>query len=97
VTLNRGAHDVVREDNRFHGHNDLVQLFAGQWLHVEDNRFGVHRYGGAQLYLTVDLDHATIVNNVFVGTDPRVPGYRARMAIVIGANESKRLPYYPRS
>ena len=132
VTLNRGAHNVVIEDNRFHdcrgcdfihgrfgswltirrnsfdralpchmgryrcGHNDLVQLFAGQWLRVEQNRFGVYRAGGAQLYLTNDLDHATIVNNVFIGTDPRVPGYRARMAIVIGANESKRLPYYTR-
>jgi hypothetical protein len=130
LTLNRGAHDVLVEDNRFHdcrgcdfihgrfgsrltirrnrfdralpchmgryrcGHNDLVQLFAGQWLRVEENRFGVYRDGGAQLYLTDDLDHATIVNNVFVGTDPLVPGYRARMAIVIGANESKRLPYY---
>ena len=130
VTLNRGAHDVVIEDNRFHdcrgcdfihgrfgsrltirrnrfdralpchmgryrcGHNDLVQLFAGRWLRVEDNRFGIYRTGGAQLYLTDDLDHATIVNNVFIGTDPRVPGYSARMAIVIGANESKRLPYY---
>jgi hypothetical protein len=130
VTLNRGAHNVIVEDNRFHdcrgcdfihgrfgswltirrnrfdralpchmgryrcGHNDLVQLFAGRWLRVERNRFGVYRGGGAQLYLTDDLDHATIVNNVFVGTDPRVPSYRARMAIVIGANESKRLPYY---
>ncbi len=130
VTLNRGAHNVVIEDNRFHdcrgcdfihgrfgsrltirrntfdralpchmgryrcGHNDLVQLFAGQWLRVEQNRFGVYRDGGAQLYLTDDLDYATIVNNVFVGTDPRVPGYRARMAIVIGANESMRLPWY---
>ena len=130
VTLNRGANNVVIEDNRFHdcrgcdfihgrfgsrltiernhfdralpchmsryrcGHNDLVQLFAGQWLRVEQNRFGVYRAGGAQLYLTDDLDHATIVNNLFVGTDPRVPGYRARMAIVVGANESKRLPHY---
>jgi hypothetical protein len=132
VTLNRGAHNVVIEDNRFHdcrgcdfihgrfgswltirrnrfdralpchmggyrcGHNDLVQLFAGQWLRVEGNRFGVYRAGGAQLYLTDDLDHATIVNNLFVGTDPRVPGYRARMAIIVGANESKRLPHYAR-
>ncbi|MGZ4408886.1 MAG: right-handed parallel beta-helix repeat-containing protein [Gaiellaceae bacterium] len=76
------------------GHNDLVQLFAGQWLRVEQNRFGVYREGGAQLYLTDDVDHATIVNNLFVGTDARVPGYSARMAIVVGANESKRLPYY---
>jgi hypothetical protein len=76
------------------GHNDLVQLFAGQWLRVEANRFGVYRAGGAQLYLTDDVDHATIVNNLFAGTDPSLPGYRARVAIVIGANESKRLPYY---
>lgn len=76
------------------GHNDLVQLFAGRRLLVEDNRFGVYRSGGAQLYLTDDVDHATIVNNVFIGSDPKVPGYRARMAIVIGANQSKRLPYY---
>ena len=76
------------------GHNDLVQLFAGQGLRVERNHFGVYRAGGAQLYLTDDVDYATIVNNVFVGTDPKLPGYRARMAIVIGANESKRLPYY---
>jgi hypothetical protein len=131
VTLNRGAHSVVIEDNRFHdchgcdfvhgrfgswltirgnrfdralpchqmnryrcGHNDLVQLFAGRWLRIERNRFGVYRAGGAQLYLTDEVDHATIVNNVFVGTDPKLPGYRARMAIVLGANESERLPYY---
>lgn len=131
VTLNRGAHGVVIEDNRFHdchgcdfvhgrfgrwltirrnrfdralpchhmgryrcGHNDLVQLFSGQWLRVQGNRFGVYRAGGAQLYLTDDVDHATVVNNVFVGTDAKLPGYRARMAIVLGANESKRLPYY---
>lgn len=130
ITLNRGAHNVVIENNRFHdcrgcdfihgrfgswltirgnrfdralpchmnryrcGHNDLVQLFAGQWLRVARNRFGVYRSGGAQLYLTDDVDHASIVNNLFVGTDARIPGYRARVAIVIGANESKRLPLY---
>ncbi|HEY2372857.1 MAG TPA: right-handed parallel beta-helix repeat-containing protein [Gaiellaceae bacterium] len=131
ITLNRGAHNVMIEGNRFRdchgcdfvhgrfgswltirrnrfdralpchhmsryrcGHNDLVQLFAGQWLRVEANRFGVYRAGGAQLYLTDDVDHATVVNNLFVGTDPALPGYRARVAIVIGANESKRLPYY---
>jgi len=131
VTLHRGAHGVVIEENRFHDchgcdfvhgrfgswltirrntfdralpchamsryrcdHNDLVQLFGGRWLRVERNRFGVYRGGGAQLYLTDDVDHATIVNNLFFGTDRRLPGYRARMAIVIGANESKRLPHY---
>lgn len=76
------------------GHQDLVQLFAGRRLRVERNHFGVYRGGGAQLYLTNPVDHATIVNNVFVGIDPRVPGYRARMAIVVGSAASKRLPHY---
>jgi Right handed beta helix region len=76
------------------GHQDLVQLFAGRRLRVEGNRFGVYRRGGAQLYLTNSVDYATIVNNVFVGTDPRVPSYRARMGVVIGSNASRRLPYY---
>ena len=76
------------------GHNDLVQLFAGRFLRVAGNRFGVYKAGGAQLYLTNSVDYATIVNNVFVGTDPRVPGYRARMGIVIGSNASTRLPHY---
>ena len=76
------------------GHQDLVQLFAGRHLLVARNRFGVYREGGAQLYLTNNLDYATIVNNVFVGTDPRVPGYHARMGIVVGSNASRRLPWY---
>ncbi len=76
------------------GHNDLVQLFAGRFLRVAGNHFGVYKAGGAQLYLTNSVDYATIVNNVFVGTDPRVPNYRARMGIVIGSNASRRLPHY---
>src|ERR687896_2130699 len=76
------------------GHNDLVQLFGGRHVLVEGNRFGVYREGGAQLYLTNWVDYATIVNNVFVGTDRRVPGYHARMGIVIGSNASRRLPHY---
>ena len=78
------------------GHNDLVQLFSGRRLRVERNRFGVYRSGGAQLYLTNDVDNATIVNNIFVGTDPRVPGYHARMGIIVGSAASKRLPLYAR-
>jgi hypothetical protein len=78
------------------GHQDLVQLFAGRRLHVVGNHFGVYREGGAQLYLTNSVDHATVVNNVFVGSDRRVPGYRARMGIVVGANRSRRLPLYAR-
>jgi hypothetical protein len=76
------------------GHQDLVQLFAGQWLRVEGNHFGVYKFGGAQLYLTGPVDHVSIANNVFVGTDRRVPGYHSRTALVIGAKSSDRLPRF---
>jgi hypothetical protein len=76
------------------GHQDLVQFFAGRHLRVAGNHFGVYKGGGAQLYLTNNVDYATIVNNVFVATDPRVPGYRVRMGIVIGSNASRRLPHF---
>jgi len=76
------------------GHQDLVQLFAGRWLRVERNHFGVYKYGGAQLSLTGPVDHVSIANNVFVGTDSRVPGYQARMALIIGAKGSDRLPRF---
>jgi hypothetical protein len=76
------------------GHQDLVQLFAGRHLRVAGNRFGVYKGGGAQLYLTNNVDYATIVNNVFAATDPRVPGYRVRMGVVIGSNASRRLPHF---
>jgi Right handed beta helix region len=76
------------------GHQDLVQLFAGEGLRVEGNHFGVYKYGGAQLSLTGPIDHVSIANNVFVGTDSRVPGYQARMALIIGAKGSDRLPRF---
>jgi hypothetical protein len=76
------------------GHQDLIELFEGRWLRVERNHFGVYKYGGAQLYLTGPIDHVSIANNVFVGTDPRVPGYRSRMALIIGAKGSDRLPRF---
>ena len=76
------------------GHQDLIQLFAGKGLRVERNHFGVYKYGGAQLSLTGPIDHVSIANNVFVGTDSRVPGYQSRMALIIGAKGSDRLPRF---
>jgi len=52
----------------------------------------VYRRGAAQLYLIRGVDRVTIVNNVFRGTDPRVPHYRARVAIIVGSKGSKRVP-----
>jgi hypothetical protein len=74
------------------GHQDLVQLFAGRGLVVENNHFGLYRKGAAQLYLTNAIDHALIANNVFVGTDPRYPGYHARVALIVGARGTRHVP-----
>ena len=75
------------------GHQDLVELFAGRGLVVEGNHFGVYRIGGAQLYLTNRVDRVRIRNNLFVGTDPRVPGYRARVALIVGSRGYRRVPH----
>jgi hypothetical protein len=73
------------------GHQDLIELFAGHGLRVEANRFGVYERGGAQLYLTGHTDDVAIVNNVFLGTDPRVPGYHAHIGIVVGSRGPRNL------
>lgn len=101
----RFGYDLTLRDNRLErtlpcrmhdrfrcGHQDLVELFSGQGLLVEGNSFGVYRQGGAQLYLFGRIDHVSIVNNVFRGTDPRVPGYRARIALIIGSRHARRVP-----
>jgi hypothetical protein len=62
-------------------------------LDVEQNVFGVYRRGGAQLYVTNDIDDVRIANNLFLSTDPRVPGYRPRVAIVIGSRGFVRVPH----
>jgi hypothetical protein len=76
------------------GHQDLVELFSGDGLLVERNRFGVYRIGGAQLYLTNSIDHVTIENNVFLGMDRLVPGYRARVGLIVGSRGFVRVPHY---
>ena len=73
-------------------HQDLVSFWSGERLLVEGNSFGVYRRGAAQLYLIRGVDRVSIVNNLFRGTDPRVPGYRARVAIIVGSKGSKRVP-----
>jgi hypothetical protein len=78
------------------GHQDLIAIFRGTGLLIEKNYFGVYRAGGAQLYLTNNVDHVRIRNNLFVGTDRRVPGYQSRVAMVIGSKESRRVPHHVR-
>lgn len=73
-------------------HQDLVSFWSGNRLLVEGNSFGVYRRGAAQIYLIRGVDRVSIVNNVFRGTDPKVPGYRARVAIIVGSKGTKRVP-----
>lgn len=74
------------------GHQDLIELFLGRGLLVEGNRFGLYERGGAQLYLTNAIDHVRIVNNVFLGTDPRLPGHRALVGLIVGSSHVQRMP-----
>ena len=69
------------------------RLPSGKVLDVEQNVFGVYRRGGAQLYVTNDIDDVRIANNIFVWLLPRVPGYRPRVAIVIGSRGYIRVPH----
>jgi hypothetical protein len=73
-------------------HQDLVSFWSGSRLLVERNTFGVYKYGAAQLYLIRGVDRVSIVNNVFRGTDPKVAGYQARVAIIVGSKGAKRVP-----
>lgn len=82
-----------RQGGRRCMHQDLIELFSGKVLDVEQNVFGVYRRGGAQLYVTNDIDDVRIANNLFLGEDPRVPGYRPRVAIVIGSRGFVRVPH----
>lgn len=77
-------------------HQDLIELFGGDDLRFEHNRFGVYEKGGAQLYITGETRRATIANNVFAGTDPRVPGYRSRVGVLVGGSGGGAIPYYVR-
>jgi hypothetical protein len=101
----RFGYDLTLRGNRFERalpcrlgrdrcrHQDLVSFWSGNRLLVERNTFGVYRRGAAQLYLIGGVDRVSIVNNVFRGTDPRVPNYRARVAIIVGSKGSKRVPH----
>ncbi len=73
-------------------HQDLIEMFAGKRLRIEENRFGVYAVGGAQVLLANSVDHVTIANNVFVGRDARVPFYRSRVGLALGG--LRRVPRY---
>ena len=100
----RFGYDVTLRGNRFEralpcrmnrdrcGHQDLVSFWSGNRLLIERNTFGVYRLGAAQLYLIGAVDLVSVVNNVFRGTDTKVPGYRARVAIIVGSKGRKRVP-----
>jgi hypothetical protein len=74
-------------------HQDLIHLNEGHDFLFDGNRFGIYEYpGAAQIYLTGSIRRVTVTNNVFRGSDPRLPGYRAPDALWIGNPRSLALP-----
>ena len=77
-------------------HQDLIELFSGDDLRFVHDYFGVYKQGGAQLYVTGESRRTTIADNRFVGTDPRVPGWHARVGVLIGGGGGGPIPTYVR-
>jgi hypothetical protein len=77
-------------------HQDLIELFGGSRLRIARNHFGVQKLGGAQVYLTGPGSGATVVNNVFLATDPRVPGWKDRVGLLVGGNGGGPVPHFVR-
>jgi len=77
-------------------HQDLIELFSGDDLRFVHNYFGVYKQGGAQLYVTGESRRTLIADNVFRGTDPRVPGWQARVGVLVGGGSGGPIPTYVR-
>jgi hypothetical protein len=93
------VHDVAVQRNTFDralpgrcgiggrcNHQDLVQMVGGtDWL-LERNRFGLVHGGAAQVYLSGqwDTDRVTVRSNVFLRSDPAVPGVVADTGLIVG-------------
>lgn len=77
-------------------HQDLIELFSGDDLTFVHNFFGVYKQGGAQLYVTGESKRTLIADNVFRGTDPRVPGWEARVGVLVGGGSGGPIPTYVR-
>jgi hypothetical protein len=74
-------------------HQDLIHLRNGRNVRFDRNRFGIYEYpGAAQIYLNGGIRRVVVTNNLFVGTDPRLPGYRARNAMWIGNRHDFDVP-----
>ena len=66
-------------------HQDLIEIQGGRGLLVERNRFGLYQLpGGGQLYLLSETNNVVIRNNLFLPTDPRVPGIESHVGINLG-------------
>jgi Right handed beta helix region len=100
----RAGPDLVIRDNRFDRalacttgwvkcvHQDLIELFHTEGMLVSRNVFGVSQAGGAQLNLATDDDDVRVVDNLFLGSDPRAPGIVPRVAILVGTRLTERVP-----
>lgn len=74
-------------------HQDLVQLAWGRDVLIDGNRFGVfERPGAAQLYLTGGIRGVRVTNNLFLASDPRLPGVRPPTGIWAGNRVAVDVP-----
>jgi hypothetical protein len=83
--FDRALRGPCGRDPKACNHQDLIELQGGRGLVVERNHFGLYQLpGGGQLYLLLDVRGVVIRNNVFLPTDPRVPGVESHVAINLG-------------
>ncbi len=66
-------------------HQEMIELHTGKRLFIERNRFGVYQPPGAgQVALFGSVNDVRIRNNLFLRTDPKVPGLVARVGVNLG-------------
>ena len=66
-------------------HQDLVHLMRGGPIVIDRNVFGLNQYpGAAQVYVNGAVRGLTITNNLFLGSDPSIPGSRVYTSLWIG-------------
>ena len=74
-------------------HQDIIHLMRGGNVVVDRNILGVNQWpGAAQVYANGDMRGLTVTNNLFLATDPQLPGVRAKTAMWIGNRRDREPP-----
>ena len=73
-------------------HQDSIHLANGRDLVIDSNRFGLQFSGAAQVYVNGAIRRVKVSNNVFLGTDPRVPQLAGPTGLWIGNRIAEDVP-----